>query len=330
LTYQILERFRKHQCLYFVILVYWIFSGCSTEEPLKPTHQISSSNNNRFDRNTSPALRVNSGAIIQAHIKEASNGYFVKESNGADVLFLDKHKLFPLAGPIYIEEAKTGDILAVKFRKIKTVASGWTLISPGLGLLKDEFSKPYFKSFLFDKNRSVAFSSTCTLPLKAFPAIIGVAPEEGSWDSTPGPHGGNLGNSDLAEGSTIYLPVFVDGALLSLGNGQAVQGEGSVTGIGIAVSMDVLFEVNVLKNQTSIKIPHYQNENLYGVIAADKTIDSASKTAVRRMIDYLANYGLTWNEAYALTSIACDLKALQIVNQNVTVAMTIPKSIFEF
>jgi acetamidase/formamidase len=134
----------------------------------------------------------------------------------------------------------------------------------------------------------------------------------------------------LTEGTTVYFPVFVEGALFSIGDAHAVQGMGEVCGTAIEAPMRIVYEVNVIEKKSYLQEPHYENDDVYAVTAFGKTIDQASKKALRYMIDYLeAERGLDREEAYVLCSLCGDLKIAEVVDvPHMLVACHIPKSIF--
>ena len=139
-----------------------------------------------------------------------------------------------------------------------------------------------------------------------------------------------MDNRYLGVGTTVYLPVRVDGALLSIGDTHAVQGDGEVGGTAIEAPMRVVLEVEVRKGGRSIPEPEYETDEYYAVTAFGTTIDQAARKATRFMIDYLvAERGLTREDAYVLCSLAADLKISEAVDMpHYLVSMHIPKGIF--
>jgi acetamidase/formamidase len=134
----------------------------------------------------------------------------------------------------------------------------------------------------------------------------------------------------MTVGTTVYLPVFVDGANLSLGDGHAVQGDGEVCGTAIESPMRLVIEVNVIKDR-SIAEPQYETDDYYAVTGFGTTIDEAARKATRYMLDYLENErGMAREDAYALASLAGDLKIAEAVDMpHYLVSMLIPKAIFK-
>ncbi len=286
---------------------------------------------NRFSRRIPPALRVPSGAIVEVFTKEASDGQLFPTSTAEDILKVDFDPIHPLTGPIYVEGAQPGDVLAVTLHHIEIGSWGWAGIFPGFGLLADTFSTPYLKTFRFQPGDSVAvFSDKIRIPLRPFPGVMGVAPDTDSLLSTipPRANGGNMDNPFLTEGVTVYFPVWVEGALFSIGDTHAAQGLGEVSGTAIETPMRIVLELNVHKGRT-IPEPQYETDTYYAVTAFATTLDEATRKATRYMIDYLVKeQNLSPEEAYVLASLSADLHIAEVVDvPHVLVAMHIPKSV---
>ncbi len=286
---------------------------------------------NRFSRRIPPALRVPSGAIVEVFTKEATDGQLSPESTSEDILNVDFDPIHPLTGPIYVEGAEPGDVLAVTLHHLEVGNWGWTGIFPGFGLLADTFTRPYLKTFRFEPGDTVAvFSDRVRIPLHPFPGVMGVAPNTDSLLSTipPRTNGGNMDNPFLTEGVTVYFPVLVKGALFSIGDTHAAQGLGEVSGTAIEAPMRIILELNVQKGR-SIPEPQYETDTYYAVTAFATTLDEATRKATRYMIDYLVSeHGFSPKEAYVLSSLTADLHIAEVVDvPHVLVAMHIPKSV---
>jgi len=321
---------RLSQTALTVVLL--LFAGCAS--PRKPDFVLSTRNTHcKFSRTIPPVLRVPSGSIIEVHTKEATDGQLAVDSTVDDLVQVKFDPIHPLTGPIYVEGAAVGDVLAVKLLNIEVGDWGWSAIFPGFGFLADEFTEPYLKTFSFAGGENAArFSSDITIPLRPFPGVMGVAPDTEELLSTipPRANGGNMDNPYLTEGTTVYFPVFVEGALFSIGDTHAVQGMGEVCGTAIEAPMTIILELTVQKGGRSIAEPEYETEDFYAVTAFAETLDEAARKAVRYMVGYLvAERGLDRNEAYVLCSLAGDLKIAEVVDvPHVHVAMHMPKGIF--
>ena len=148
-----------------------------------------------------------------------------------------------MTGPVFVEGAEPGDALKVTIRKFMPSGFGWTANIPGFGLLADQFPDPALHMWSYDAATlaPALYGPKGRVPLKPFAGTIGVAPAEPGLHSVVPPRrvGGNLDIRDLAAGTTLYLPVEVEGALFSVGDTHAAQGDGEVCGTAIESPMDV-------------------------------------------------------------------------------------------
>lgn len=287
---------------------------------------------NRFSRTVAPALRVPSGSVVAVETQEASDGQITPESGPEVLSTLDFDPIHPLTGPIHVEGAEPGDVLKVTLHSFELEGWGWTAVVPGFGYLADEFSEPYLKIFRFGPGAEEAeFAPGIRVPLAPFAGVIGVAPDTDEELSTipPRANGGNMDDKALVAGTTVYLPVFVPGALFSIGDTHAAQGDGEVCGTAIEAPMKIVLELEVVKGGRSFEEPQYETADAYAVTAFAPTLDEAAKKATGYMIDYLeAEHDLNRTDAYALASLAADLKISEVVDvPHVLVAMRIPKRV---
>ena len=288
-----------------------------------------------FSRAIPPVIRVDDGAIIEVHIQEFSEDRITPGMTVEAYRQLTWQDPFghPLAGPVYVKGAEPGDTLAVTLHKIVLGDWGWTDTDPHYAYLGEELDEVHLKTYVFDADSmSAEFSDKITIPLRPFPGVMGVAPDTDEMLSTipPRASGGNMDDPDIVEGATVYFPVFVEGALFSIGDTHAAQGHGEVSGTAIEAPARIIYEIKVLKDGRSITEPQYETDDFYAVTAFALTLDEAAKKATRFMIDYLVEvHGLERHEANMLCSVAADLKIAEVVDQNVLVSMHISKSLFK-
>ena len=240
----------------------------------------------------------------------------------------------PMTGPIFVEGAEPGDTLEVRVLAIEFLHDfGVNAFSPGGGVLPDDF--PYAKVKLLRwpaGATSVAFAPGVTVPLAPFFGSIGVAPPPlvGRISSRPpGWHGGNLDNKDLVAGTTLYLPVHVPGALLSVGDGHAAQGHGEVTGTALETSLRGTFEVRLHKGRR-LRWPRAETPTHYISMGLNEDLDEATRLAVRELVDFLVTEKkMSAEDAYMLCSLAADLHVTQAVDATKGVHATLAKSLFK-
>jgi acetamidase/formamidase len=301
-----------------------------------------------WDRDLEPALEVSEGEAFLLHARDAANGQIGRDSSALEVTTIDLARINPVSGPVFVRGARPGDTLAVELLEFIPSGWGWTALIPGFGLLADEFPEPWLRISAIDADAGlVHFSERIRLPLAAFPGTIGVAPPE------PGQHpilpprrwGGNLDIRHLVAGTTLYLPVGVDGALLSVGDTHAAQGDGEVCGTAIETAMDVVLRVSVLRDrpitapQFTVPAPRAADISpvnasspqapTYACTGVAPDLIEASRDAVRAMIDHLtAKHRLDRAEAYALISVAGDLRIHELVDApNWVVGVMLPESV---
>jgi acetamidase/formamidase len=239
-----------------------------------------------------------------------------------------------LTGPIFIEGAEPGDVLELHIDKI-TMPVPWAhnSFSPTSGFLKEDFKQSYARIINLDREHMVAlFAPGITIPLHPFFGSMGVAPDpsEGKVNSAPpGKHAGNLDNKDLGEGSTLYIPVHVKGALFQVGDGHAGQGNGEVDITAMETPLTGTFRF-VVRKDLHLTWPRAETPTHYYVMGTDEDLTVATTVAVREMIDFLVTTrGLSRDEAYVLSSIAADFEITQLVDGKKGVHGMIAKSIFK-
>ena len=296
-----------------------------------------------WDNSKKPILEIKSGESVLIETIDSSGEQLNKNSTLADVKNLDFSKVNPVTGPIFIENAEEGDVIEVEFLEYITSGWGWTAIIPGFGLLADEFNDPDIYIWKYDSNNpnQSLYSSFGKVPLKPFVGTIGLAlKESGNHSIVPPRHcGGNLDIKDLTIRSKIKFPVQVPGALLSLGDTHAAQGDGEVCGTALESPMKIVVKINLIKN-LSIPTPQYETFEsssqhidkcgYFVTTGIGPDLMEGAKNAVRAMIDLLGkNENIPPNKAYMLCSVCSDLRISEIVDvPNWVVSCYFPKFVF--
>ena len=294
-----------------------------------------------WDKSLTPALEIDSGDTILLHVRDASDEQIGEQSRADDVGGLDFSRVNPVCGPVFVKGASAGSVLAVELLEFRPKGWGWTAIIPGFGLLADEYPEPWLRISQVEGDR-VRFAERVTLPFRPFPGTLGVAlPEPGSHSIVPPSRfGGNLDVKHVTQGTTLYLPIGVEGALFSLGDTHAAQGDGEVCGTAIETAMDVVARLSVRED---LRLHAPAADLPAGPVAAREgtphhlcmgvgpDLMEAAKDAVRATITWLGDtHDLDREEAYAVASVACDLRIHEIVDApNWVVGCSIPFSIFD-
>src|SRR5262249_3007008 len=265
--------------------------------------------NYAWDNSFEPALEIDSGETILLHVRDASDEQIGPNSAADAVAALDFGKVNPVSGPIYVKGAEPGDTLAVELLEFEPPSWGWTAIIPGFGLLADEFTDPWLRIAQVAAG-VVRFAERISLPFRPFPGTLGVAPAEPGSHSIvpPSRWGGNMDTKYLNPGTTLYLPVGVEGALFSLGDTHAAQGGGEVCGTAIETAMDVVLRLSVRKD-IRVEAPQYdvpagaiaehERTSYHVCTGVGPDLMECARDAVRATIGWLGeNHGLDREEAY--------------------------------
>jgi acetamidase/formamidase len=297
-----------------------------------------------WDHAIPPVLTIAPGTMIEFECIDASGGQISPKSTLADVAALDFGKVNPVTGPIFIDGAKPGDALKVTIQEFRPSGFGWTANIPGFGLLTDQFPDPALHVWSYDKTTMApaAFSPMGRVPLKPFTGVIGVALAEPGNHSVVPPRrvGGNLDIRDLAAGTVLYLPIEVAGALFSVGDTHAAQGDGEVCGTAIESPMNVVLGFDLIRD-AGLKTPrfttpgpvarHLDGKGYEATTGVGPDLMEAARQAVMNMIDLLsARYGMKPVDAYMLCSVCADLRISEIVDQpNWVVSFYFPRQVLE-
>jgi acetamidase/formamidase len=226
-----------------------------------------------------------------------------------------------LVGPIAIEGAQPGDTIEIRLVRLRVGPWGWTAVggydSPLMRVLNMvDQPRTRFVWNLDGERRFAENQCGDRVAVRPFLGVVGLAPGAPGIHSTIPPRrvGGNLDCRELVEGSRLFLPVEVEGALLSLGDGHAVQGDGEVAGTAIECPMDeVLVEVHLHKR--SIDLPRAETPAGRLVLAVDDDLNSAAVTALEGMVSWIGElHGVDRARALAIASLALDLRITQVAN----------------
>ncbi len=280
-----------------------------------------------FDANLKPALRVPSGAVVGFGTEPAAVPEIVEEMKprGTEAFrrIVASQAKGPsshlMTGPVYVEGAEPGDVLEVYFRSIRFRYDwGFNAIIPLKGGLAEEYPSLGFIFPAIDKaRRTASWKNIGPLPLAPFFGDVGVAPPASLGrvpSGIPGAWGGNMDCKELVEGTRLLLPVFNKGALFSMGDGHACQGDGEVNSFALETGLDADVRLRVIKDR-SLRVPMILTPTHTVFMGFDPILDNAAKKALREAVEYISSEcGYSSEDAYALCSMAGDLRITQIVN----------------
>ncbi|MBM7694518.1 amidase [Peribacillus deserti] len=277
-----------------------------------------------FSRENKPVKRIMPGTTITI---ETYDCYSNQIHSGHTEI--DRNKINPATGPIFIETSQPGDILKVKIERIEIAEHGVMSVGPNLGVMGDILEQHEVKFIPIKYNKAI-FNETVNIPLNPMIGVIGVAPEgEQIPTGTPGSHGGNMDTKLIAEGAVLYLPVSADGALFGLGDLHAAMGDGEIGVTGIEVSGKATVTLDVIKG-AAIKHPIVMNADGLAMIVSARTLDEAVKQSVEHMIELLRPHtNLSINHLTMLFSAIGQTQISQVVDPFMTARFFLPRYFLE-
>ena len=277
----------------------------------------------KMSKDNPPAATVNNGAEIEFSVYDAFQNQITNEEQSINELNWDT--LNPATGPVYVNGAKAGDVLKVIVKSIEVDPQGVMAVIPNAGLLGDKVTESEIKIIPIEGGYA-HFNNDIRIPINPMIGVIGVAPPGDPIPTgTPDSHGGNMDNKLITAGTTIYFPVFVDGALLSMGDLHAVMGDGEIIVTGVEVSGKIRVQVEVLKGHC-ISNPIHETDTHFYTIASAKELLDAVKIATEDMHKIvMKQLDMSFNEAGMLLSLIGDTEIAQVVDPLLTARFGVSK-----
>jgi acetamidase/formamidase len=331
-----------------------------TAKTMPTTHHLSRGDfHGEWDPALEPRIVIESGDTVVFETRDASNGKVRDRMTPAALDTLpaelramvdrgaERYRDDPwtpghaLTGPVAVAGAKSGNVLQIDILRVEPADWGWTSISPGFGLLADEYPEAYVHVWDLRNKTNASLRKGISVPLEPFCGVMGAAPDVSEPVTTIPPRtvGGNLDVKQLVAGSTLYLPVQVPGGIFSIGDVHAAQGDGEVCGAGIECEAVVTLEFT-LRTDFALSRPRFEtfgpmpgawnDAGVYATTGIGPDLLEATRDAIRDMIGVLvSDFGLTRQESYVLCSVSVDLKISQVVNApNWLVSAFLPKGLF--
>jgi acetamidase/formamidase len=298
-----------------------------------------------FDASVAPVLRIKSGDRIRLETMVARGLGRPRLGGMRDDQF-DPRELavengvkergpgpHPLTGPIFVEGAEPGDALEVRIEEMHPLSNwGVSGFLPEGGTIPSQFPYGAIRVFQLDTVAGYARMGNLPyrIPIAPFFGTIGVAPPPlmGRQSTTaPGAFTGNIDNKLIGPGATLYVPVLAPGALLSIGDAHAAQGDGEVSGVAIETSMRATVQV-ILHKGAGRRRPWAETPTHWVSMGLSPDLDTAAEQAVGDMVDFLVREKkMDRDDAYILCSVACDLHVTQTVDQVKGVHAMLPKAV---
>ena len=271
-----------------------------------------------------PVTKVAQGEEVVLETHDCFQGQLKTERDLISAV--DWSRINPATGPIFIEGTMPGDILRIELLEISLAEQSTMVTIPGEGALGDVIST--METAVLRRDGNDLLFRNIRIPRRPMIGVIGVAPAEGEVSNgTPGPHGGNMDCTLIAQGARLYLTVGVAGALFGAGDLHAAMGDGEIVVCGAETAGEVRFSARVVP-LPGLPTPFVEDERVVATIAAAKTADEAAAEATHRMARFLTDLvKIPLNDAGMLMSLAGELRFCQVVDPLKTVRFEFPKTL---
>lgn len=277
-----------------------------------------------FSTDNEPAYFVKEGEQVLIETRDAFGG----QLTSSETLFddVDMSTVNPATGPICVSGVSKGDTLCVNLLDIRCGDVGVIVCSPKFGNLAALVERSRTKVVKISDGL-VHWSEAIAVPIDPHVGVIGVSPPSGRIPTFhPGDFGGNMDTREVRKGSRVYLPCFIDGAQVSLGDVHAIMGDGEVSGAGVEVSAEIEATFSKSK-EVSVKRPLIETHTHWICYAAAETLDDAARLATLDATSLIMRMsGVDFEDAYLLASATCDLAISQVVDPLVAAKMAVPKA----
>ena len=291
-----------------------------------------------WDNALPPKLRVSPGTVVEVDTLDSSGGQIGPDASATALATLDFNTVNPCTGPIYVDGAEPGDDLVVTFEELEVADWGWTANIPGFGLLADQFPEPHLRVSKVSAD-SAELLPGLTVPRIPMIGTIGVAPSEPGQTPllVPTEAGGNLDIRNVGRGAVLRLPVRVPGALLSVGDAHASQGDGEVCGTGVETTASMQLRLDLEKGRAR-RTPMLETTTASARAGAalvttgvGPDLFEAARVATLQMVEEVSRRtGLAEVDAYLLLSIVGDLKISEVVDApNWVVSMHLERAVLD-
>lgn len=280
-----------------------------------------------FDKTLEPALVVPSGTTVRVRTKDCFGNQVQRPEDELDEI--DWDHINPATGPIFVEGAVPGGALKVTIDAIEFDEQTASCTGKDEGVCGDRFDAWSTHLCQIDGN-DLVWDETLRIPLRPMIGVIGVAPAgEAVNCGTPGSHGGNMDNTAITAGATLYFPVYTDGALFGCGDMHAAMGDGEISVSGAEAAGWATVTLEALP-ELALVDPVIENATHLGIIASAESLDAAADRAVHEMVDLICGRtGKPADEVVMLLSLVADVQVCQMVDPEKTVRFMVPKYVLD-
>ena len=274
------------------------------------------------------ALRVPQGEVVKVKTRDCYSNGLRAEDDPRGEAPCPVNACNPATGAIFVEGAHPGDTLRVEVLSIDLDDYGTMRVSPKFGFMKHKVTRPITRAFRLKDGK--ASLSGVEIPLEPMIGVIGVAPETGEMDTeTPHQHGGNMDTRFIRAGSTLYLPVHHEGALLSMGDVHAQMGDGEMGVCGLECPAEITVRLSVIPGRKE-ECPVLLYDGVFYTICSAETLEQAGHLAADNMLEFLKKrVDMDPDELVMLMSLVCDLEVSQVVDPLLTARVALRKGIFK-
>jgi amidase len=280
-----------------------------------------------FSPDLQPTVHIQQGEEFIMETHDCFEGQLRSEADLVESLAWEH--VNPATGPVYILDARPGDILRVDLLEINLAEKATMVTIPGEGVLGDVITE--METSLLDlRGGKVVFKNKVEIPIQPMVGVIGVAPAKGSIpNGTPGDHGGNMDCTLIGDRASVYFKVGVDGALFGCGDLHAVMGDGEIVVCGAEIGGKVRLKAQVVP-LVGLPTPFIETDTLVATVSSAKTADEAGVAATHAMARFLTDFArIPLNDAGMLMSLVGSLKFCQVVDPEKTVRFEFPKAILK-
>ena len=274
-----------------------------------------------------PTAHCTSGETVKFETLDCFGGQITSDEQHLGGI--NWERINPATGPLFVDSAEPGDTLKVEIQKIELGSQAAVVEAPGEGITGAGLAGEATKIIPVHDGQ-VCFNDRLTFDISPMIGVIGTAPESSSiLTGTPGAHGGNMDCTRIGEGTTLYLPVNVKGALLAMGDMHAVMGDGEVCVCGAEIGGAITVRVSVIKGRR-MPLPFLVTKDSFMTIYSADTLDSAAEGATLAMRSFLTGeLGMEIHTAGMLMSLCSDLRICQAVDPQKTCRMEVPITVAE-
>lgn len=280
-----------------------------------------------FDKTLEPAMVVPSGTTVRVRTKDCFGNQIQKPEDELDGIDWDHTN--PATGPIFVEGAVPGGALMVSIDAIEFDNKSVSCTGENEGVCGDRFNAWSTQVCEIDGDELV-WDERLRIPLRPMIGVIGVAPEGDPINcGTPGSHGGNMDNTAITAGATLYFPVFADGALFGCGDMHAVMGDGEISVSGAEAAGWATVTLTAMP-ELKLVDPLIENATHFGVVASAETLDAAADRAVHEMVDLICDRTAEDpDKVVMLLSLVGDVQVCQMVDPEKTIRFMVPKYVLD-